>query len=119
MTFHRYLALVAIGSLVTLIAGNLCADELTVDAPDKVEFFEKRIRPVLIEHCYSCHSQEAETVQGGLYLDSKMGWQQGGDSGPALSPGHADDSLLIQAMAYEDMEMPPKGQLGDEILNDF
>ena len=119
MTFHRYLALIAIGSLVTLIAGNLCADELTVDAPDKVEFFEKRIRPVLIEHCYSCHSQEAETVQGGLYLDSKKGWQQGGDSGPALSPGHADDSLLIQAMAYEDMEMPPKGRLGDEILNDF
>jgi hypothetical protein len=119
LTSHRRFALVLVSSMLTCMAGDLGAEEPIVDAPEKVEFFENRIRPVLVEHCYSCHSQEAETVQGGLYLDSRQGWQQGGDSGPALLPGHADDSLLVQALAYEDMEMPPKGRLGDEVLNDF
>ncbi len=119
LTTHCHLARTAALLLLTCVAEYLPADEPTIDVPEQVEFFENRIRPVLVEHCYSCHSQEAETVQGGLYLDSKMGWQQGGDSGPAILPGQADASLLIQAMAYEEMEMPPKGRLGDDVLNDF
>ncbi len=80
----------------------------------QLDFFEKKVRPVLIEHCYKCHSQD-EKAKGNLQLDSKAGWMQGGDSGPALVPGDADKSLLIQAVRYDDpnVEMPPKGKIPD------
>jgi hypothetical protein len=67
-----------------------------------MEFFERRIRPVLVGHCYRCHSAESEEVQGGLRLDVRAGWQQGGDSGtPAIVPGDPDASLLIRAIRHE------------------
>ena len=59
----------------------------------------KRVRPLLIERCYKCHS-EAKKVNGGLRLDSRRGWIEGGDSGPAISPGKPEDSLLIKAVRY-------------------
>jgi hypothetical protein len=70
-------------------------------------FFEAKVRPILVKHCYECHS--AEKTKGGLSLDSKAGWQKGGDSGPALIPGDPDGSRLIQAVRYHDpdMAMPP------------
>ncbi|MFN0218436.1 MAG: PSD1 and planctomycete cytochrome C domain-containing protein, partial [Hyphomicrobium sp.] len=77
-----------------------------------LEFFEKHVRPVFIEHCHKCHSAEAEKLKGGLLLDTRDGLLKGGESGPALVPGHPDKSLLIKAVRYtdENLQMPPKGQ---------
>lgn len=86
---------------------------------EQVAFFESRIRPVLIEHCYECHSLDSKIIQANLLLDSKNGLLRGGDSGPALVPGQADESMLLKALRYEDSQMPPKGKLSDEILRDF
>ena len=66
--------------------------------PVQLKFFEERIRLVLVEHCYSCHSADAKSIKGGLVLDSREGILAGGDSGPALVPKKAADSLLLQAM---------------------
>jgi len=81
-----------------------------------VEFFERRIRPLLIERCYECHSAESETPQGGLLLDTRAGLLKGGDLGPAVLPGSADRSLLIEAVRYdgENVQMPPTGRLPAE-----
>ena len=83
--------------------------------PKHLEFFEKEVRPLLVEHCYECHSAGAEKLKGGLYLDSREGWMKGGDTGPALVPGQPDRSLLIEAVRYgnADLEMPPKNKLAD------
>jgi len=84
---------------------------------DQLEFFESKVRPLLVEHCYQCHSAEAEDVEAGLLLDSKAGWSAGGDSGPAIVPGRPDESLLIEAVRYEEevvAAMPPKSKLADE-----
>ena len=85
------------------------ADNCTADDP--VDFFERKIRPVLIEHCYQCHSSYSKEIKGGLQLDLKTGWQLGGDSGePAIVPGKPDDSLLIKSVRHEDgaSAMPPR-----------
>ena len=85
-----------------------------------IAFFEKRIRPVLVERCYECHS--AETKQkGGLVLDTKAGVLKGGDTGPALVAGEPAKSLLIKAVKWtdKDMQMPPKKQLGKEQIGDL
>lgn len=96
---------------------------LTVSASADTAFFEQRIRPVLVEHCYPCHSTEAKKLKGNLYLDSKAGWEKGGDSGgPAIVPGKPDESLLIRTVQHveEDMEMPPKKpKLPDAIIADL
>ena len=88
--------------------------------PAGVEFFEKKIRPVLISECYQCHSKD-EKVKGGLRLDWKGGWQEGGDSGAAIIPGRVGKSLLIQAIrqADADLKMPPKKKLSAEQVADF
>ena len=90
-------------------------------APEHLAFFENRIRPVLIEHCYSCHSAEAKTLKAGLYLDSRAGWAVGGDSGPALVPGDPDASRLIRAIRYEDADllMPPRAKLPERAIRDL
>src|SRR6516225_9166041 len=83
-------------------------------APDPagVDFFEKRIRPVLVEYCYKCHSGQAKSVKGGLRLDSRDGLLKGGDTGPALVPGNPEKSRLVEAINYKnvDLQMPPKGK---------
>ena len=84
-----------------------------------IEFFEQRIRPVLVAHCYECHSAKSKIVQAGLLLDTREGSRRGGDSGPAVVPGEVDDSLLISALRYESFEMPPKGRLADSVVADF
>ncbi len=80
-----------------------------------VDFFEKKIRPLLSEHCYKCHSATSAKIKGGLKLDAADDWLRGGDTGPAIVPGDAAKSLLVQAVRYRnpDMEMPPKGKLPD------
>ena len=83
-------------------------------ADDDVEFFEKRIRPLLAQRCEVCHSQSRGKTSGGLALDTRHGWQQGGDSGSALLPGKPGESLLIRAVKYEEdgPQMPPKEKGG-------
>jgi cytochrome c553 len=85
----------------------------------EADFFEKRIRPLLAEHCTECHG--ADKQKGGLRLDHRAGWQQGGDSGPSLVPGDPDTSLIWKVVSYEDrdLKMPPKQKLSDRDLADL
>ena len=102
--------------LVSLTASSAIADD--GDA-EKLAFFESHIRPVLVEHCYSCHSTDAKEVKGGLLVDSRQGLLTGGDSGAALVPGKTDESLLLKALRHDDLEMPPDRKLPDNIIADF
>ncbi|MBT5705989.1 MAG: DUF1553 domain-containing protein [Verrucomicrobia bacterium] len=79
--------------------------------PREWEFFENEVRPLFAKHCYECHSVNAKRLEAGLLLDSRAGQLRGGDSGPAIVPGQVVKSRLIQAVRYEDFEMPPKGEL--------
>ena len=85
-----------------------------------VEFFEKKIRPVLVTNCYVCHGPES-AVMGGLRLDSKSGILKGGSRGPAMVPGDPANSLLIKAISYKDphLAMPPTGKLSEEEITDL
>ncbi len=91
---------------------------LTLGSTD-VDFFEKKIRPVLVEHCYRCHSSTAKKLRGELLLDSRWGWQQGGESGAVIVPGEPEKSRLISALRYEKLEMPPKAKLPASVIADF
>jgi hypothetical protein len=84
-------------------------------------FFEMRIRPVLAEKCYECHSARSSKIKGGLRLDHIDFIQAGGDSGPALVGGKPEESLIIQAIRYDDphFQMPPKEKLEKKVLADF
>jgi hypothetical protein len=84
-----------------------------------LEFFEKRIRPVLVEHCYACHAVDAQRLRGGLQLDSREALLRGGDSGPVVVPGKPEASLLLEALRYETYQMPPDGKLSDQVIADF
>lgn len=88
-----------------------------------VAFFEQKIRPVLIEHCYECHSDKAKKIKGGLRLDSRAGWLTGGDGGTAaIVPGKPEESVLIRAVQHleDDLAMPPKKpKLPDAIIADL
>ena len=88
----------------------------------QTEFFENKVRPVLVSSCYKCHSTQAEKIKGGLLMDSREGVLKGGDTGPAIVPGNAEKSLLVKAIHYEDqdLQMPPKGnKLPDEQIADL
>src|SRR5215470_7039307 len=83
----------------------------TAPDPEGVAFFESKIRPVLIDRCYSCHSAEAKKLKGELYVDSREGLLKGGETGPSIVPGDPDKSLLLKALRYTDeLKMPPKGK---------
>ncbi len=88
---------------------------------EQVAFFEKKIRPVLIDQCAKCHSSTSEKLKGGLVLDTRDGLRKGGDSGPSIAPGSPERSLLIKALRFTDnsMQMPPKGKLPDDVIADF
>jgi hypothetical protein len=83
---------------------------------EQIEFFEKGIRPVLVEKCYSCHSAEAPKAMGGLRLDTAESLLKGGDNGPVVVPGAPEKSLLIKAVTYKELQlkMPPTGKLSDD-----
>ena len=92
-------------------------------AADEAAFFESKIRPLLVERCYECHST-VKKQKGGLVLDSKAGWEKGGDSGTAILPGKPKESLLIKAVHWTDKElrMPPEkagGKLTDAEIADL
>jgi hypothetical protein len=81
--------------------------------PDDRDFFEKRVRPLLVERCHKCHASKPHKQRGGLLLDSRVAILKGGDSGPAVVPGQPAQSLLIQAVRYQhaQLHMPPGGKL--------
>ncbi|MCC6231873.1 MAG: PSD1 domain-containing protein [Verrucomicrobiales bacterium] len=109
--------LAALLTLATALALSLVTR--AADAPEALEFFETHIRPVLVDHCYPCHSATAEKLRGDLLLDTKEGWTRGGASGkPALLPGDPDHSLLLRAVRHSDPElaMPPKKKIPDEAI---
>jgi len=87
--------------------------------PAGIEFFESKIRPVLVKHCYECHSAEGKSVKGGLRLDTAAGLRTGGDSGPSIVDRKPDESVLLDALRYETYEMPPAGKLPEEVIRDF
>ncbi len=83
---------------------------------EQLAFFENKVRPILSARCYSCHSQSAKKSKGGLTLDSREAALKGGDTGPALTPGKPAMSLLLKAVKYDGLEMPPTGKLpADEV----
>ena len=99
------------------ITALLFAPLALLAAGDDDLFFESKVRPVLIKRCYDCHSTEKKT-KGGLALDTRAGWQHGGDNGPAIVPGDLTKSLVIKAVRYldKDFAMPPKSRLpADEV----
>ena len=108
-------ALVIVGTLIALLARppHCCADD--------ADFFEKRVRPILVEHCFSCHSASAPKLKASLRLDSRSGMLAGGDSGAAVMPGKPEESRLVRAIQYDDVElrMPPKGKLPDAAIADL
>lgn len=89
--------------------------------PEALAFFEKRIRPLLVEHCYECHSASAREVQGDLLVDSRRGLRRGGYSGPAIVPGDSRQSLLLKAVRYDnpELQMPPAGKLAPDEIADL
>src|SRR5687767_13216069 len=101
-----------------LLTGTAMGEE--VDRAS-LDLFEKKIRPVLVERCYECHSAGAKKVKGGLLLDTRAGLHKGGDSGAAIVPGKPDESLLIKAIRYhdEDLQMPPKNRLSEDEVGAF
>ncbi|MCE9561823.1 MAG: PSD1 and planctomycete cytochrome C domain-containing protein [Planctomycetes bacterium] len=82
--------------------------------PEQTTFFENKIRPILVEHCYSCHGEKKD--KGGLRLDTRAAVLKGGDSGPAVVPGKPEASPLVKAVKFTDphLQMPPKGKLTPE-----
>ncbi len=95
-------------------ATTFAADDL-----EQQEFFESKIRPVLVAKCYECHSGSAKEPKGGLLLDTREGIRRGGDSGHGVVPGQIDESLILAAIRHESFEMPPEEKLPDEVIADF
>ena len=90
-------------------------------AREHLDFFEKKIRPVLVERCYECHSAAAKKNKGGLTLDTRDGVLKGGDAGSVVAPGDPEKSKLIEAVRYKnrDLQMPPKSPLSSEQVRDL
>jgi hypothetical protein len=100
--------------LVTVVGSGFADAQESQATSEQLEFFEKDVRPLLVKHCYECHSVNAKRVEGSLLLDSRKAHLAGGDSGASIIPGDADGSLLIESVRYDAYEMPPKGKLPDK-----
>lgn len=106
----------ALTPALLLLTAHAAGADMT---PDQRAFFEQKIRPVLVKQCYECHSQTSKKLGGKLLLDAPSEMIAGGESGPAVIPGKPDESLIVQAVRYDGLEMPPKKRLPDHIVNDF
>ncbi len=112
--------LVACWVLASLVTGlSTAVVRAQAFNPQDLAFFETKIRPVLVEHCYGCHSAKSDSIKAGLRVDSRQALLRGGDSGPSIEPGDVDTSLLLGAIRYEDYEMPPQGKLDASVIADF
>ncbi len=121
--FHRKLSFVGVlmkrwSTLLLILTCNLSPIRAEEPSRAAVEFFENKIRPLLVEQCFSCHSGKKQ--RGGLNLESRANLLKGGDTGPALVPGEAAKSLLIRAVSYkEELRMPPRSKLSDQQIADL
>ena len=96
-----------------LPTGKVSAQDLAFK-PSDIEFFESKVRPLLIQHCLECHGAKESKIRGGLRLTSRAEMIKGGDSGAAIVPGKPDESLLMESVHYDLYEMPPTGKLPKE-----
>jgi cytochrome c553 len=105
--------------LLAVQLGFFCANCTTIQADDGTDFFEKKIRPILIKHCYECHGEDEQ--ESDLRLDSYAEMLRGGATAPAIVPGEPNESLLLHTIGYEDdeLQMPPDGKLSDAVIADF
>ena len=106
----------SIAALCLLASLTVSARELS---SEQIEFFEKKIRPVLVRYCYECHGEERQ--ESDLRLDNYKDLMRGGATGPAVVANNLDESLIIHVLMYEDeeLQMPPEQKLSDEIIDDF
>jgi hypothetical protein len=107
-------------AFIAAVPGIASAQVTERDDAAKIEFFEKKVRPLLVDNCYSCHSADTNS-KGGLRVDDRNGLLNGGNGGAAIVPGKPEDSLLIQAILYTDdnLKMPPKKQLSPGQIADL
>mgnify|MGYP002629496993 CR=1 FL=1 len=100
-----------LATIAAMLVATYCSRAAT--EPAGLEFFEKQIRPILVENCYECHSAGSKKLKGGLHLDSRVGVLRGGDSGPIIKSGKPGESRMIEAIRYQnrDLQMPPKNPL--------
>ena len=124
MISHRHLC--AIIGFALLLAARAAfpaeAENSKTDPKQRArdqQFFETKIRPVLVKRCYKCHAADSDEVGGGLLLDSREASIKGGETGPAVVPGNIKKSLLISAIEYRDFEMPPDAKLPNDTIRDF
>ncbi len=124
--WNRGRKLLALLVLLALSAGQALAEEKdppaeqpAVQDKEGMAFFERKVRPVLVKHCYECHSADSDEIGGGLRLDTRQATLAGGESGPAVVPGKIAESLLIAAVEYRDLEMPPEGKLPEDVIADL
>ncbi|WP_165222340.1 PSD1 and planctomycete cytochrome C domain-containing protein [Aquisphaera insulae] len=113
---ERLLAGLTTFLVLAVTAGSLRAASEPGDAapgPSKVEFFRSRVEPILRNRCLKCHGGEAK-IRGGLRLDSRASILEGGDQGPAVALDRPEQSLILQAVRFEGLEMPPSGKLPAE-----
>src|SRR5438067_5862928 len=115
----RLMAAIALALAVAAPAARAGQPTGPADAA-AVDFFEKKVRPLLVGYCYNCHSANTNS-QGGLRVDDRNGLLQGGNGGPAVVPGHPEKGLLIRSVRYSDenLKMPPKVRLSPEQVADL
>ena len=107
---------------VWVVAPGPAAIAQTRDDADAIAFFEAKIRPVLVERCYSCHSAKSDKIKGDFLLDTRAGIRKGGASKrDAVIPGDVEGSQLVDAVRYtnETLQMPPTGKLPDSVILNF
>jgi mono/diheme cytochrome c family protein len=115
---HRVIAIAVSGVLAPFIAHS---QPQSSESPEALQFFEKKIRPLLADRCYSCHSADTKAA-GGLRVDDRSGIMLGGDAGPAVVPGDPDNSLILQRIRHANpkRKMPKEGEhLNDEEIADL
>jgi hypothetical protein len=124
--WHHLWKSVLVSLQVALALGSLTAEGSAQELSEvetksfsirEIEFFENKVRPLFSEHCIHCHGAKTQKIRGGLRLTSRDEMLGGGDTGPAIVPGHPEESLLISSIRYEDYEMPPKGKLKDSEID--
>ena len=115
------LLIVSTWCLATMSTAQKQVDATHVASPAGIEYFEKKVRPVLVQFCYECHSTSAKKSQGGLVLDSREGLLRGGARGPSIVPGSPEQSKMLDAIRFAkpDLQMPPKGKLPEKVIADL
>lgn len=121
MKTFRFQTIGAVVLVARAVTSAFAAEPAKPLTADESEFFESKIRPALIEHCYKCHSAESDKLKGGLALDSRDATLKGGSSGPSIEPGNPEKSLFVKAIRYSDpnLQMPPKEKLPESVITDF